>query len=42
MIKNSLFLKNELMFSNGSQVLDVGSNFCVGVAIGAFIGAIIH
>lgn len=42
MNKKSLYLNNELMFPNAPSILEVGGNFCLGIAIGAFIGVIIH
>ncbi len=42
MERNSLYLKNELTFSSAPDAVDVGGTFCLGVAIGVFIGMLTH
>lgn len=38
----SLYLNNEMMFPTASAATEVGGSFCLGVAIGTFVGVIIH
>ncbi len=38
----SLYLEKEMIFPTASAAIEVGGSFCLGVAIGTFIGVIAH